>query len=54
MIEAWFTFETAVAHGEGIFRLARRSSAERCLTVMRDLKGFEEKRGPTRPQGLRA
>ncbi len=52
MIQAWFTFETAVAHGEGIFRL-RDSQCRTLLTVMRDLKGFEEKKGPTRPQGLR-
>lgn len=51
MIEAWFTFETAAAHGEGIFRL-RDGQCRTLLTVMRDLKGFEEEKGPTRPQGL--
>ncbi len=51
MIQAWFTFETTVAHGEGIFRL-RDGQCRTLLTVMCDLKGFEEKRGPTRPQGL--
>ena len=51
MIQAWFTFETAVAHGEGIFRL-KGGQCRTLLTVMRDLKGFAEKRGQTRPQGL--
>ncbi|MGH1484126.1 MAG: flavin-containing monooxygenase [Geminicoccales bacterium] len=51
MIQAWFTFETKVARGEGIFRL-RNGECRTLLTVMRDLKGSEEKRGPTRPQGL--
>ncbi|MGI9421244.1 MAG: NAD(P)-binding domain-containing protein [Geminicoccaceae bacterium] len=51
VIQAGFTFETAIAHGEGIFRL-RDGRCRTFLTVMRDLKGFEEKRGPTRPQGL--
>ncbi len=51
MIQAWFTFETVVAQGEGIFRL-RDGQCRTLLTVMRDLKGFEEKRGPARPQGL--
>ena len=50
-IEAWFTFETAVAHGQGIFRL-NDGKCRTLLTVMRDLKGFEERKGPTRPQGL--
>jgi len=52
IIQAWFTFETAVAHGEGIFRL-RTGQCCTLLTVMRDLKGFEDKIGSTRPQGLR-
>jgi len=52
MVEAWFTFETEVALGEGIFRL-RDGQCRILLTVMRDLRGFEEKTGPTRPQGLR-
>ncbi|MDH3660075.1 MAG: NAD(P)/FAD-dependent oxidoreductase, partial [Alphaproteobacteria bacterium] len=51
IIEAWFTFETAVAHGHGILRL-RDGKCQTFLTVMRDLKGHEERRGPTRPQGL--
>lgn len=47
----WFTFETAVARGKGYLRL----KAGRCwtlLTTMTELKGFEEKAGPTRPAGV--
>ena len=51
VIEAWFTFETAVAHGQGILRL-NDGRCRTLLTVMHDLKGFEERKGPTRPQGL--
>ena len=50
-IEAWFTFETEVAHGQGILRL-NDGKCRTLLTVMQDLKSFEEKKGPTRPQGL--
>ncbi len=52
MIEAFFTFETEVAHGEGVFRL-RDGNCLSLLTAMQDLKGFEEKKGPTRPMGVR-
>ncbi len=52
LIQAWFTFETAVAHGEGILRL-NDGKCRTLLTVMHDFKGFEEQKGPTRPQGLR-
>jgi putative flavoprotein involved in K+ transport len=48
--EAWFTFETAVARGRGLLRL----KGDKCwtlLTSMTELKGFEEKKGPTRPMG---
>ncbi|TGR37977.1 NAD(P)/FAD-dependent oxidoreductase, partial [Mesorhizobium sp. M1C.F.Ca.ET.195.01.1.1] len=51
-IEAWFTFETAVATGQGIMRL----SDGRCrtlFTAMTDLRGFEERKGPARPLGVR-
>ncbi len=49
-IEAWFTFETAVARGRGYVRL----KADKCwtlLTTMTELKGFEERKGATRPKG---
>src|SRR4051794_10940139 len=49
--EAWFTFETAVARGKGLLRL----KGDRCwtlLTTMVELKGFEERRGAGREQGV--
>ncbi|MDQ7251082.1 flavin-containing monooxygenase [Dongia sedimenti] len=48
--EAWFTFETAFARGKGHLRL----KSDKCwtlLTTAQELKGFEEKKGPTRPFG---
>ena len=52
MIEAWFSFETAVAFGTGVFRL-RGGRCRTMFTMMRDLKGFEEKKGRTRPLGVK-
>ncbi len=49
--EAWFTFETGVARGEGILRL-REGRCWTILTAMTELKGFEEKAGSSRPLGL--
>lgn len=49
-IEAFFTFETAVARGKGHLRL----KGEKCwtlLTAIRELKGHEEARGAIRPMG---
>eukprot|EP00899_Mesostigma_viride_P011661 jgi/Mesvir1/20496/Mv12382-RA.1 len=49
--EAWFTFETILARCNGVLRLKEG----RCwimLTTMQELKGYEEKRGPTRPAGV--
>ncbi|WP_089721010.1 NAD(P)/FAD-dependent oxidoreductase [Candidatus Entotheonella palauensis] len=49
--EAWITFETAVARGKGHVRL----KGDKCwtlLTTMTKLKGYEEKHGPTRKQGV--
>jgi putative flavoprotein involved in K+ transport len=49
--EGWFTFETVVARGKGQIRL----KGDKCwtlLTTMVELKGFEEKRGPTRDKGV--
>jgi putative flavoprotein involved in K+ transport len=49
--EGWFTFETAVARGRGQIRL----KGDKCwtlLTTMVELKGFEEKRGPSREKGV--
>src|SRR5690606_29291928 len=39
-VEAWFAFETAVARGEGIFRLVK-GRCRTLFTAMRELKGFE-------------
>jgi putative flavoprotein involved in K+ transport len=47
---AWFTFETATARGRGQIRL----KGDKCwtlLTTMTELKGHEEKKGPTRALG---
>ncbi|TPM63857.1 NAD(P)/FAD-dependent oxidoreductase [Mesorhizobium sp. B2-2-4] len=52
IIEAWFTFETAVASGQGIMRL-RDGRCRTLFTAMTDLKGFEERKGATRPLGVR-
>lgn len=52
VVEAWFTFETATARGEGAVRL----TGGRCrtmFTAVTELTGFEEKRGRTRPLGVR-
>ncbi|MFC3326544.1 flavin-containing monooxygenase [Mesorhizobium cantuariense] len=51
-IEAWFSFETAVASGEGIMRL-RDGRCRTLFTAMTDLKGFEERKGADRPLGVR-
>lgn len=50
VVEAWFTFETAVARGKGLLRL-KEGKAWTLLTSMVELKGFEEARGLTRPKG---
>lgn len=48
--EAWFTFETKLGWGRGILRL-KNGRCWTLLTTMEDLKGFEEKKGFTRPFG---
>jgi putative flavoprotein involved in K+ transport len=50
VIDAWFTFETAVARGRGHLRL-KDGKAWTLLTTMTELKGFEEKRGANRIKG---
>lgn len=47
----WIAFETAVAHGTGRLTL-RDGLAHVLFTAMADLKGHEEPRGPTRPNGI--
>lgn len=49
--EGWITFETATARGEGHLRL-NAEGAWTLLTAMTELKGFEEKKGPSRDNGL--
>jgi putative flavoprotein involved in K+ transport len=49
--EGWFTFETQLARGHGHLRL----KGDKCwtlLTAMTELKGHEEKAGPTREKGV--
>ncbi|MBX3013961.1 MAG: NAD(P)/FAD-dependent oxidoreductase [Caldilineaceae bacterium] len=50
VIEGWFSFETAVGRGRGIFRL-RDGRCWTLLTTLQELKGFEEKAGPRREMG---
>ncbi len=50
VVEAWLAFETAVGRGKGHVRL-RDGRCWTLLTALVELKGFEERRGPTREQG---
>ena len=50
VVEAWFTFETAVARGRGHLRL-KDGKAWTLLTTMTELKGFEERKGERRVKG---
>ena len=51
IIEAWLSFETASGRGRGHLRL-RDGGAWTLMTMLAELKGFEEKRGTTRPRGV--
>lgn len=48
--EGWFTFETAVGRGRGHVRL-KDGKATTLFTALTELKGFEEKAGPSREYG---
>ena len=48
--EGWFTFETAQGRGTGHVRL-KDGKAWTFFTALMELKGFEEKKGPTREHG---
>ncbi|NDV86374.1 NAD(P)-binding domain-containing protein [Aurantimonas aggregata] len=48
--EAWISFETAVARGNGLLRL-KEGKAWTLLTAMTELKGFEEPLADRRPMG---
>ena len=50
VIDAWFTFETAVARGRGHLRL-QNGKAWTLLTTMTELKGFEDRAGANRVKG---
>ncbi len=50
VVDAWFTFETAVARGRGHLRL-QNGKAWTLLTTMTELKGFEEPTGAQREKG---
>lgn len=50
IVEAWLTFDTAVARGRGHLRL-RNGRAWTLLTTMAELKGHEEKKGANRIKG---
>jgi putative flavoprotein involved in K+ transport len=50
VVDAWFTFETAVARGRGHLRL-QNGKAWTLLTTMTELKGFEEPTGTQRVKG---
>lgn len=51
VIEAWIGFDTAVGRGKGQLRLTD-DGAWTLLTTLRELKGFEEGLGESRPQGV--
>ena len=51
VIEAWFTFETALAAGTGLLRL-KSGKGFTLLTSMDNLKGYEERSGITREAGV--
>ncbi len=51
LTHVWLAFDTATAHGIGRVTL-REGRAFILLTAMSDLKGHEEPRGATRPQGI--
>jgi putative flavoprotein involved in K+ transport len=52
ILEAWFTFETAVARGYGLVRV-KEGLIWTLLTTMVELKGHEEHAGFTRPLGAK-
>jgi putative flavoprotein involved in K+ transport len=50
VIDAWLEFETEAGRGQGHLRLIE-GRAWTLLTALYELKGYEEHRGPSRPQG---
>ncbi len=51
VIDAWLEFETEVGRGQGYLRLMD-GKAWTLLTALHELKGHEERRGPSRPKGV--
>lgn len=51
LVEAWITFETDVARGRGHVRL-NDAGCWTLLTTAQELKGYEERTGPTRVKGI--
>src|ERR1700680_3580931 len=51
VLEAWIRFETKNSRGRGILRL-RDGRGWTLLTAIEELKGFEERKGPSRPFGV--
>jgi putative flavoprotein involved in K+ transport len=51
VVEAWIDFETAAGRGRGHLRL-RDGRCWTLLTTLDELRGHEERRGPTRPKGV--
>lgn len=55
VITAVFSFETAIARGDGVVRLVRENGTDRAYTLftsMAELRGYEELRGARRPMGV--
>ncbi len=50
--DGWIRFETAVGRGEGHLRLNAEDKAWTLLTTQYELKGHEERKGPTREKGV--
>ena len=50
LVEAWLRFETAVGRGRAVVRL-KDGKAFTLLTTLEELRGFEERKGRTRPLG---
>ena len=50
-LQAWIDFETAVGRGHGHVRI-RDGRIWTLLTTLKEIKGHEERRGPTRPHGV--
>ncbi len=51
LTEAWLLFENDVARGKGFLRL-KNGKAWVLMTSLLELKGFEERKGPTRDKGV--